>query len=164
MNLEVGEVLEGKVTGITKFGAFVQLPGGGSGLVHISEIANAFVNDVNDYLTVGDTVKVKVIGINGAGKINLSIKQLQAAQPAQPARSPRPTQARRSNPGPRDSGASAHPSARSAHTEIPTGEVLGPSNDASFEDKLKHFMQISDSKVSGNKLYGERRGNNRRRK
>ena len=63
MDLEVGEILEGKVTGITKFGAFVQLPGGVSGLVHISEIANAFVNDVNDYLTMGQTVKVKVLNI-----------------------------------------------------------------------------------------------------
>jgi S1 RNA binding domain protein len=75
MDLEVGAILEGKVTGITKFGAFVQLPGGVSGLVHISEIANAFVSDVNDYLKLGDAVKVKVIGINEAGKVSLSIKK-----------------------------------------------------------------------------------------
>ena len=57
MELEIGAIQEGKVTGITKFGAFVLLPGGTSGLVHISEIANAYVSDVNDYLKVGDTVK-----------------------------------------------------------------------------------------------------------
>ena len=74
MQPEVGAVLEGKVSGITKFGAFVNLPGGGSGLVHISEIANAYVSDVSQYVSVGQTVKVKVIGING-DKINLSIKR-----------------------------------------------------------------------------------------
>ena len=63
MELTVGEVLEGKVTGIAKFGAFVALEGGRSGLVHISEVANTFVSDVNEYLEVGQTVKVKVIGI-----------------------------------------------------------------------------------------------------
>ena len=61
MELTVGEVLEGKVTGIAKFGAFVALDGGRSGLVHISEVANTYVSDVNEYLKVGQTVKVKVI-------------------------------------------------------------------------------------------------------
>ena len=74
MQPEVGAVLEGKVSGITKFGAFVNLPGDKSGLVHISEIANTFVSDVAQYVSVGQTVKVKVIGING-DKINLSIKR-----------------------------------------------------------------------------------------
>ena len=59
MELEIGAIQEGKVTGITKFGAFVLLPGGTSGLVHISEIANAYVSDVNDYLKVGDTVDLE---------------------------------------------------------------------------------------------------------
>ena len=74
MQPEVGAVLEGKVSGVTKFGAFVNLPGDKSGLVHISEIANTFVSDVAQYVSVGQTVKVKVIGING-DKINLSIKR-----------------------------------------------------------------------------------------
>ncbi|MDR3729544.1 MAG: S1 RNA-binding domain-containing protein, partial [Oscillospiraceae bacterium] len=73
MELEVGSILEGKVTTITKFGAFVALPGGKSGLVHISEIANQFVNDVHDFLQEGQEVKVKVLSTEG-GKINLSIK------------------------------------------------------------------------------------------
>ena len=84
MGLEIGAVIEGKVTGITKFGAFVALPEGKSGLVHISEVANSYVNDVNDYLSVGQTVKVRVISINEAGKINLSVKQAQPAPPAPP--------------------------------------------------------------------------------
>lgn len=91
MELEIGAIQEGKVTGITKFGAFVLLPGGKSGLVHISEIANAYVNDVNDYLKVGDAVKVKILSVNEAGKINLSIKQAQPSAP-RPAYTPRPAQ------------------------------------------------------------------------
>ena len=75
MEFGVGSVLEGKVTGITKFGAFVSLPEGKSGLVHISEIAYTYVNDVKDHLQEGQEVKVKVIGIDENGRINLSIKK-----------------------------------------------------------------------------------------
>ena len=89
MELEIGAIQEGKVTGITKFGAFVLLPGGKSGLVHISEIANAYVNDVNDYLKVGDAVKVKILSVNEAGKINLSIKQAQPRRMSPARRMPR---------------------------------------------------------------------------
>ena len=76
MQLVVGEIFEGKVTGITKFGAFVAMPDGRNGLVHISEIANTFVNDINDYVKEGQMVKVKVIGIGENGKVNLSMKQV----------------------------------------------------------------------------------------
>ena len=82
--IEVGAILEGKVTGITKFGAFVSLPGGKSGLVHISEIAYSYVSDVNDHLSEGQDVKVKVINIDENNRINLSIKQAQP-RPARPA-------------------------------------------------------------------------------
>ena len=75
--IEVGAILEGKVTGITKFGAFVSLPGSKSGLVHISEIAYSYVSDVNDHLSEGQDVKVKVINIDENNRINLSIKQAQ---------------------------------------------------------------------------------------
>ncbi|MCD7887083.1 MAG: S1 RNA-binding domain-containing protein, partial [Clostridiales bacterium] len=83
MELEIGAILDGKVTGITKFGAFVALPGGRSGLVHISEVAYSFVNDVNEFLTVGQEVKVKVIGMEGDSRINLSIKQTLPPPPRQ---------------------------------------------------------------------------------
>ena len=75
MALEVGEVFEGKVTGITKFGAFVAMPDGKNGLVHISEIANTYVNDINEFVKEGQVVKVRVIGIGDGGKVNLSMKQ-----------------------------------------------------------------------------------------
>ena len=82
MEFGVGSVVEGKVTGITKFGAFVSLPEGKSGLVHISEIAYTYVNDVKDYLKEGQEVKVKVISIDDSGRINLSIKKTQDPPPA----------------------------------------------------------------------------------
>jgi len=75
MPVQTGKILEGKVTGITNFGAFVELPGGETGLVHISEIAEEYVKDVNDFLHVNDIVKVKVISVDPRGKIGLSIKQ-----------------------------------------------------------------------------------------
>lgn len=161
MELEIGAIQEGKVTGITKFGAFVLLPGGKSGLVHISEIANAYVNDVNDYLKVGDTVKVKILSVNEAGKVNLSIKQAQPSAP-RPAYTPRPAQP------------SANAAPRPAYTPRPAntyrsaaprdGEVAPPTGDTSFEDKLKHFMQQSDSKINDSKIYADRRAGGRRRK
>lgn len=139
MQLEVGTIVEGKVTGITKFGAFVSLPDGKSGLVHISEIANTYVSDVHDHVSDGQTVKVKVIGLSEDGKINLSIKKAEA---------PPAPQKRETNYPPRGYSAPRPQSAPS---------------DMSFEDKLKQFMQDSDSKNSGNRLYAEKRTSNRRR-
>ncbi|WP_342431722.1 S1 domain-containing RNA-binding protein [Neobacillus sp. FSL H8-0543] len=74
MSIEVGSKVQGKVTGITNFGAFVELPGGSTGLVHISEVADSYVKDVNDHLKVGDQIEVKVISEKD-GKTALSIKQ-----------------------------------------------------------------------------------------
>lgn len=76
MAVQVGDKVNGKVTGITKFGAFVSLETGDTGLVHISEVAEGFVKDINDVLRVEDTVTVKVLSI-ADGKINLSIRQAQ---------------------------------------------------------------------------------------
>lgn len=77
MSIEVGNVVEGVVTGITNFGAFVELPEGKTGLIHISEVADVYVKDVHDFLSEKDKVKVKVLSIDDRGKIALSIKQLQ---------------------------------------------------------------------------------------
>ncbi len=152
MQLQVGMVLEGKVTGITKFGAFVALPDGKSGLVHISEIANTFVNDVHDYVQDGQTVKVKIIGIADDGKINLSIKKAEAPE----AEVPRQSRAPRAY-----SGQQARPSTHSYRQSVPRAN--GPTNDASFEDKLKHFMQESDSRMADNKMYADHRTRRRSR-
>ncbi|WP_082235814.1 S1 domain-containing RNA-binding protein [Halobacillus massiliensis] len=75
MSIEVGSKLQGKVTGITNFGAFVELPDGKTGLVHISEVADNYVKDINEHLSQGDEVEVKVINVGDDGKIGLSIKK-----------------------------------------------------------------------------------------
>ena len=81
MPINIGSVVEGRVTGISKFGAFIELPDGRVGLVHISEVADAFVRDIKDYLSEQDTVMVKVIDMSGVGKIGLSIKQAASVLP-----------------------------------------------------------------------------------
>lgn len=86
--MAVGNIVTGKVTTITKFGAFIALPGGKSGLVHISEVAPTFVNDVHDFLAAGQEVTVKILAITLEGKINLSVKQA-LPKPERPERPPR---------------------------------------------------------------------------
>lgn len=89
MPLEVGNIVEGKVTGITNFGAFVELGEGQTGLVHISEVADAYVHDIKDYLKENDIVKVKVINMR-EGKIGLSIRQVNGSSERRPPRRRRP--------------------------------------------------------------------------
>ncbi len=84
MPVEVGNILEGVVSGVTNFGAFVQLPGGITGLVHISEIAEEYVKDVNQFLKANDRVSVKVISVDPRGKIGLSIKQTKVVPKQEP--------------------------------------------------------------------------------
>jgi len=88
MQVEVGNIVEGKVSGITSFGAFVQLPNGKIGLVHISEVADEYVKDVKAHLKENQSVKVKVVSVDSNGKISLSIKKAQETKQA--ARSSRP--------------------------------------------------------------------------
>ena len=141
MELAVGNIVTGKVTTITKFGAFVALPGGKSGLVHISEVAPTFVSDVHDFLAEGQEVSVKVLAITPEGKINLSVKQ---AMP-RPERPPR-----------------REPPVRRAAQPVPAPAAPA---EQSFEDKLKQFMSVSDSKQSElNRYMAGKRGGSRRRK
>lgn len=152
MEPEVGSILEGTVTTITKFGAFVALGGGKSGLVHISEIANTFVNDVRDFLREGQTVKVKVLSAEN-GKINLSIKK---ALPPEP----KPVQQRAAGYS-RPVG-SARPAA--ARPPVKRQSTLTPTEDLSFEDKLKRFMTASEGKMADlNRGIDSKRGGRRRR-
>ncbi|MBQ9984741.1 MAG: S1 RNA-binding domain-containing protein [Oscillospiraceae bacterium] len=132
MGLEVGTVCNGKVTSITKYGAFVALGEGKSGMVHISEISHTYVNDINEHLQMGQEVKVKIISIDENGRISLSIRK---AEP-RPER-PQPSFAPR--------------------TQAPREQT-----EMSFEDKLKQFMQDSDSKISGIRQYSDRRVSTRR--
>lgn len=161
--LEVGMILEGKVTGITKFGAFVALPGGKSGLVHISEVANAYVSDINEHLSNGQEVKVKIIAVSPEGKINLSIKKAvdtPHAESRQPRREDRP------GPAPQAPHQTKPAATRQQSNNYSPREVYQPqrSADQNFEDKLKQFMQESDSRMSGNKLFEHQRKSSRRRR
>lgn len=76
MPIEIGSEIEGKVTGISNFGAFIELPEKKVGLVHISQVSDSYVTDITKHLRVGDTVKVKVLGMAKEGKYDLSIKQV----------------------------------------------------------------------------------------
>ncbi len=147
MDIQKGEIYEGKVTGIAKFGAFVELEPGKSGLVYISEIATTFVRDVSDFLAVGQQVRVKVISIDEAGRLNLSIKQALPERPKEPRQDTRPRTPRRQD--------------AATATDPVTGEERPV--DPEFEDKLKRFMKDSDSRLSEFMRHSERRGPKRRR-
>lgn len=126
MQLEEGAVLNGKVTGITKFGAFVDVGEGKTGMVHISEVAQTYVENINDFVKNGDEVKVKVLSIGEDGKISLSIKR---AQEHQHRNGPRPAA-----PVPE------RPTAREWTTR--------KNENMSFEDMMSKFKQSSDDKFS----------------
>ena len=139
MQLEVGAILEGKVTGITKFGAFVELPGGKTGMVHISEIAPVFVKEIRDFVTENQTVKVKVLGISEEGKISLSMKK--ALDPAQQ----QPQRRENNRPGaPRQARPAAVSPGRPGNYECQSRLIEG----GSFEDMMSRFKQSSDEKMS----------------
>ena len=140
MELTVGAILEGKVKTITNFGAFVALPENKTGLIHISEVANAYVSDIHQHLTEGQDVKVVVIGTEN-GKINLSIKRLEAK--------PQPSEAPRTS------------ASRPVRAAAPTPPPAPKTADQLFEEKLKAFMTESDSKISG--IRAEHRTKSRRR-
>ncbi|WP_374722025.1 S1 domain-containing RNA-binding protein [Peribacillus tepidiphilus] len=127
MSIEVGSKLQGKVTGITNFGAFVELPEGSTGLVHISEVADNYVKDINEHLKVGDQVEVKVINVEKDGKIGLSIKKAKD-RPEQPQR---PRQGR-GNDRPRDNF-------RSKDNQRAK---------ESFEQKMARFLKDSEDRLS----------------
>ena len=141
MSLEVGMIVEGKVTGITKFGAFVELEPGKTGMVHISEVAATFVNDIKEHLKEGQTVKVKILSIGEDGKISLSIKK---ALPQQSGSSHRPY--RGGSPA-----AQQRPHSPSSYEWQPPRQP----ESTSFEDMLSRFKQTSDEKMSSLKRGGE---------
>ena len=118
MQLEVGMVLEGKVTGITKFGAFIELPGGKTGMVHISEVAPTFVKEIRDFVTENQTVKVKVLSISEDGKVSLSMKKAMDPAPRPQQRSSAP--ARSVSPG---RPALSRPAVRAASSGSPPAAI-----------------------------------------
>lgn len=127
MQITVGEIIQGKITGITNFGVFVDIGEGKSGMVHISEVANTYVNNINDILKVGDSVKVKVLTIGDDGKISLSIKRAEEQPKKQPKERKPFTQSKPDG----------------SYTWTPR-----KSEPASFEEMMNQFKQTSDEKFS----------------
>ena len=161
MELTVGTVLEGKIKSITNFGAFVSLPENKTGMVHISEVANAYVSDIRAHLTEGQDVKVVIIG-NENGKINLSIKRLepkpQRENTQRPAGNFRPagnTEKRRENTGFQNQNQNRAP------RPAPVQPAAPKTADQLFEEKLKAFMSESDTKLSS--MRADHRTKSRRR-
>jgi len=144
---EVGSLVDGKVTGIIEYGAFVDIGEGKTGMVHISEVATTYVTNIRDHLAVGQDVRVKVLSISPEGKVSLSVKKaLEALPPEERPASPPPRQPRRSSPpnvwqGQRNSGPAS-----------------------SFEDMMSQFKQTSEDKISTLRRGGDTRygGNSRR--
>ena len=190
MELTVGAVLEGKIKSITNFGAFVSLPENKTGMVHISEVANAYVSDIRQHLTEGQDVKVMVIGTEN-GKINLSIKRLE----------PKPQRENNGNFQRREGGnfqrreggnfqrregegfqrreggnfqrreggnfqnreGGNFQPRENRPQRAPVQPAAPKTADQLFEEKLKAFMTESDSKLSGMRQYADQRGRSRRR-
>ncbi len=155
MELTVGAVLEGKVKTITNFGAFVALPENKTGMVHISEVANTYVSDIRQHLTEGQDVKVMVIGTEN-GKINLSIKRLEAKPQRENGGKPN-FRGNQGGPGRGNTGAPAGARPQRAPTPPPAPKTA----DQLFEERLKQFMNESDSKLSG--IRADHRTKSRRR-
>ncbi|MBQ8780159.1 MAG: S1 RNA-binding domain-containing protein [Oscillospiraceae bacterium] len=151
MQLDVGKIYEGKVTGITKFGAFVELEPGTTGMVHISEVANTFVNEIKDHLTEGQTVKVKVLAVSEEGKISLSIKKAV------------------DNPPPRkefgNNGKKPYNNGGKRQESPKQQEKTPLSPEAAFEDMLSKFKLNSEERMSDIKknVDNKRRSQSRRK-
>ena len=180
MELTVGAILEGKVKSITNFGAFVALPENKTGMVHISEVANAFVSDIRQHLTEGQDVKVMVIGTDN-GKINLSIKRLEPKPQREGGNFQRREGGFQRREGgnfqrreggyqnreggnfqPRENGYQNRENRDNRPQRAPVQPAAPKTADQLFEEKLKAFMTESDSKLSGIKQYADH-GKRRRR-
>lgn len=147
MQIEVGLIVEGKITGLTKFGAFVELPTGDTGMVHISEVSSTYVKEISDVLSEGQTVKVKVIGINDDGKISLSIKRTQEQQ-KQPRRNTYNNRGS-STGGYNRNNHNNHSRERSSNNKNVWQGQRGQQNKSmSFEDMMSKFKQVSEEKMS----------------
>lgn len=149
MNIEVGTIVEGKVSGITKFGAFVDLPDGTTGMVHISEVSQSYVNEIKDFIQVGQTVKVMVLSSEN-GKTALSIKRTQPKDSAEKPKRPKTRKPYKPAPPVTSPGSFEWQSTKS-------------DSPASFEDMMSMFKKTSEDKMSDLKRSsGESRGYSRR--
>lgn len=148
--LETGKIYEGKVKGITNYGAFVEVPqeDGKSvtGMVHISEIANTFVNDIHDFLSEGQDVQVIVLQTNAQGKISMSIRKILPEET--PQQKPRPSRRQNQNGGRNRKSTACEPK---------------PACEMTFEDMINHFKQNSEERMSDIKRNTDRKNRSHRR-
>lgn len=146
MQLEIGNIYEGKVKSITNYGAFVEIAEEGArpttGMVHISEVANTYVNDIRDFLTEGQSVRVKVLAVSEQGKISLSIKK--ADESGEKPQKPRPRRQER--------GIVWEPKPQKPESEM------------TFEDMMSRFKQHSEERISDIKRNTDRKNRSRRKK
>ncbi|MGM0219535.1 S1 domain-containing RNA-binding protein [Enterococcus sp. AZ126] len=156
MSIEVGAKLPGKVSGITNFGAFIDLGEGKTGLVHISEVSNGFVKDIHDVLTVGDEVTVKVTSVGDDGKVGLSIRKAQE-QTAEPKRE---YQRRDNNEHQGNRDRSARPAPKKQFTRA---QPMNSKQD--FDSLMSSFLKDSDDRLTSLKrnTEGKRGGRGGRR-
>ncbi len=144
MQLEIGKIYTGKVKGIAQYGAFIDIEGGGTGMVHISEISNTFVNEVREFLTIGQEVRVKVIGINEQGKVSLSIKKADDGSAPVPEKKPVKKERR------------PKPNIYEPKRSVPQSEMT-------FDDMLAHFKQSSEERIGDLKRSTDRKNGTRRK-
>lgn len=153
MQLEIGKIYEGKVKGITNYGAFVEVPVEEgrpvTGMVHISEIANTYVSDIHDFLTEGQSVQVKVLAINEQGKISMSVKKAAPEGESSGAPQGRSRVPRRRE---RDKGIVWEPKPQK------------PASELTFEDMMSRFKQNSEERISDIKRNTDRKNKSRRKK
>lgn len=144
MQLEIGKIYTGKVKGIAQYGAFIDIDGGGTGMVHISEISNTFVSEIREHLTEGQEVKVKVIGVNEQGKVSLSIKKAEDNGASAPEKKPFRKERR------------PKPNIYEPKKSVPQSEM-------SFEDMMSHFKQSSEERIGDLKRSTDRKNGTRRK-
>ena len=162
MQIEQGSVVKGKVTGLTDFGAFVELEGGKTGMIHISEVSTSYVKDIKEHLQLNQEVTAMVISVSPEGKIALSIKKLAAPQEQRQQRRPRQGGSfdrndrkpqgdrgpRRQSNDNRRPQSSAPRKPMNNSRNIPDPMVRETSGNQSFEDMRAKFKQVSDEKMS----------------
>lgn len=133
MQIEEGAIVSGKVTGLTDFGAFIEMEDGKTGMIHISEVAANYVKDIREHISVGQEVKAKVISVTPDGKISLSIKKLNEQPREQRPQRPQKPKGERRAP------------------QVWNGQKSSAPADGgkpSFEDMMARFKQVSDEKMT----------------
>ena len=146
MQFEEGAIVSGKITGLTDFGAFVELEGGKTGMIHISEVASNYVKDIREHVSVGQEVKAKIISISPEGKISLSIRKL----------NDQPKEHHQKNENQNKNDQQFQPRPQRPRSERRPAQVWNgqksnapaPGEKQSFEDMMARFKQVSDEKMT----------------